>query len=147
LSADHRVEEIAEFEPAVALEDEEIVLGGVEDLAYVRRGEDRCEWREFLGSAECERIDQVDLPARGDLDKTRLVEIVIETVASSFSPNSSCARLSRSSRVSMSWKSATCGLFAGVIKFSFPEDDARNRVSAWRAHDAGRDLSGAVDRC
>jgi hypothetical protein len=108
LCADHRVEEVAEFESAIALEDEEVVLGGVEDLAYVRRGEDRREWREFFGPAERERVDQIDLPARRDLDQTGLVEVVVEAVglgvskASSFSPNRSCARVSRSSLVSMS---------------------------------------------
>ena len=40
LCADHRVEEIRELERAVALEHEDVVLGGVEDLADVRRGHD-----------------------------------------------------------------------------------------------------------
>ena len=76
----HRVEEVLELEGAVALEDVEVVLGGVEDLADLLRREDRRERRQLGGTAERERIDQVDALARADLHQTGLVVVVIEAV-------------------------------------------------------------------
>ena len=80
LSRHHRVEEIRELEGAVALQHEQVVLGGVEDLADLLRREDRRERRQLGRTAQRERIDQVDAATRADLHQTGLVEVVIEGI-------------------------------------------------------------------
>jgi hypothetical protein len=80
LGAHHGVEEVRERKAAVALEDEEIVLGRVEEDADPGRCEDRSQGRELRGSAQGQGIDEPCVIARGDLNQAGLVEVVVEAV-------------------------------------------------------------------
>jgi hypothetical protein len=116
LRRDHRVEQIRELEPAVALEHEDVVLGGVEDLADLRRREHGPEWRELGGAAERDRIDQVDLPARADLDQAGLVEVVVEAVGLGVDGDHLLAEQVVRERIEI-----RSGLDQFVVRHSFPQ--------------------------
>jgi hypothetical protein len=80
LCADHRVIEIREFESAVALQDVDVVLGGMEEHAHLGRREDRSQRGQLVGAADGQRVDQPAFLAGRDLDQADLVEIVVEAV-------------------------------------------------------------------
>ncbi len=80
LGADHGVEQVREAEAAVALEHEDVVLGGVEDLADLRGGEHRPERREIRRALHGQRVDQEGPVLGADLHQADLVEVVIEAV-------------------------------------------------------------------
>ena len=73
-----RIEDRGEVEGVLALEERDVVLGGVQDLLDRGVREERPERGEV---AEGERVDQADGPARvGDLEEADLLVIVVEAV-------------------------------------------------------------------
>ena len=67
----------ANVEPVVALEADEVVLGGVKDLLLVRIGEHR---RERTQVRQPDRIDDVVRGGRGELDQAHALAIGVEAV-------------------------------------------------------------------
>ena len=66
--------------PQSRFQDIDIVFRGMEDLPDLVGAQDRAEGSKLARSTQSDRIDQENVGARRDLDKTGLVEVVVEAV-------------------------------------------------------------------
>ena len=80
LGAHHGVEEIRKGEAAVALENKNIVLGGMEEHSHVRGGKNRAKRGQIRRAAQGQGVYQPGMIPGRDLDEASLVEVVVETV-------------------------------------------------------------------